>query len=191
MNIKIIGLIFLMATSLLFIKCTKKEQPILSKPILFITLKDTAGNNISGATVRLYKNDLDTGIIRISDTTGLVKFYNLESEVYYWLAEKGCKTNRNSQTTLNRILIPGAVLYGNSVLSETGTLKITNTSTERSKVSDSTFFNLTISLDTPYITYPKVGSHKIHSEKLSTPGIGKDTLIQIQCGDTTFITLPY
>ena len=180
-----------MATSLLFIKCTKKEQPILSKPILFITLKDTAGNNISGATVRLYKNDLDTGIIRISDTTGLVKFYNLESEVYYWLAEKGCKTNRNSQTTLNRILIPGAVLYGNSVLSETGTLKITNTSTERSKVSDSTFFNLTISLDTPYITYPKVGSHKIHSEKLSTPGIGKDTLIQIQCGDTTFITLPY
>lgn len=189
MNINRIGLIILTATALLFIKCTKKEQETFSKPILFITLKDTAGNNIAGATVRLYKNEQDTGIIKISDTTGLVKFYNLESELYYWLAEKGCKTNRNSQTSLNRPLIPGAVLYGNSVLSETGTLKIT-TSTEPYKVTDSAIFNVRVSLDTPYITYPKVGSYKIHSEKISTPGTGKDTLIKVQCGDTTFLTLP-
>ena len=85
----------------------------------------------------------------------------------------------------------GAVLYGNSIMTETGTLKITNTSSDRYKVSDSTSFNVTVSLDTPYIIYPKVGSYKIHNEKLSTPGIGKDTLIQVRCGDTTFLKLPY
>lgn len=190
MNIRKIILIVLPLTCLLFIKCSKNKE-IISKPSLFITLKDESRNSISNATVRLYKNARDSGITQISDTSGIVIFRNLGVELYYWLAEKGCKTNRNSQNTLNRPLIPGAILYGYSVLSETGTLKITNISTEHYKVSDSLLFNITLSNDTPFIVYPKVGSYVIHSEKVSTPGIGKDTLIQVRCGDTSIINLPY
>lgn len=175
-------------TSLLLQNCSKTPEVI--KPRLLISLKDEAGNSIPGATVRLYKNAGDPGITQLSDTTGIVIFSNLDEALYYWLAEKGCKTNRNSQTTLNRVLISDVILYGNSILSETGTLMITNNSPEPYKVSDSVF-NITLVRDTPYITYPKIGSYLIHSEKVSTPGVGKDTLVMIACSDTVFINLPY
>lgn len=188
MKILKMGLIVLPLACLLFMMCAK-NQDIILKPRLLITLRDEAGKKVPGATVRLYKSEQDSGITQISDTTGTVIFNNLEEELYYWLAVKGCKTNRNSQNTLNRPLIQDAILYGSSVLSETGTLKITNTSTEPYQVSDS-LFNIILN-DTPYIAFPKVGSYVIHSEKVSTPGIGKDTLIKIRCGDTTSIRLPY
>ncbi|HEV7781944.1 MAG TPA: hypothetical protein VGO58_11805 [Chitinophagaceae bacterium] len=188
MNILKIGLVIFSVTCLLFITCKKFEEPVL-KPRLFITLKDDSGANIAGARVRLYKNAQDSGSILISDTSGIVFFQDLEPELYYWHAAKGCSTNRNSQNTVNRPLIVDVVLYGNSVLSETGTLKITNTATEPYKVSSS-FFNITLSRDTPFIVYPKIGAYTVHSEKLSTPGIGRDTSVQVRCGDTTFIILP-
>jgi len=187
-------LIVLILTCLSFVMCSKNEEII--KTGLFITLKDEAGNPVQGATVRVYKNVADTGITQLSDSTGVVYFPDLEVALYYWLAEKGCKTNRNSQVTLNRPLILGAVLYGYSILSETGTLKITNNSTEPYKISDSLLntrvvYSDTLHKDSVYIAYPKVGSHIIHSEKLSTPGIGKDTLIQTACGVINTLTLPY
>ncbi len=179
---------------MLFVMCSKNEEIV--KTGLFITLKDETGTAVKGATVRVYKNVSDTGITQLSDTTGVVYFPDLEVALYYWLAEKGCKTNRNSQVTLNRPLISGVVLYGFSILSETGILKITNNSTEPYKVSDSLRnvamqFKITLNKDSTYIAYPKVGSHVIHSEKLSTPGIGKDTLMQIACGVTNILNLPY
>lgn len=181
-------LLALLLTVMLFIKCAKNEE--ILKPRLLITLKNDTGSIVSGATVRLYKNAFDTGITKISDSTGIVIFSDLDAELYYWFAKKGCKTNRNSQTTLNRILIPNAILYGYSVLSETGTLIITNNSSEPYKVSDS-LFTITLSNNTPYITYPKVKSYTIHSEKVSTPGVGKDTLVHITCADTVRINLPF
>lgn len=187
-------LIILVLTCLCFVMCSKNEEVI--KTGLFITLKDETGKAVTGATVRVYKNASDTGITQLSDTTGVVYFPDLEVALYYWLAEKGCKTNRNSQVTLNRPLISGVVLYGFSILSETGILKITNNSPEPYKVSDSLLnvavvFRDTLNKDAIYIAYPKVASHIIRSEKLSTPGIGKDTIMQIRCGDTSFINLPY
>lgn len=182
-------LLAILATGFCLATCTKVQEENI-KPGLLITLKDTSGNSIAGATVRLYKNETDTGITKLSDSTGVVIFTELEPVLYYWLATKGCKTNRNSQTSLNRVLLPNVVLYGYSVLTETGMLRITNSSTEPYLVTDSVF-KATVYIDTSYISYPKVGSYLIHSEKLSTPGIGKDTLIQISCGDTTIINLPY
>lgn len=169
--------------------CTKKTD-VDTKPGLYITLKDTLGNAVAGATVKLYKDALDTGIIKISDSAGVVYFTNLEPEIYYWLATKGCKTNLNSQTTLNRKLIANVVLYGYSVMTETGTLSITNSTAEPYKVTTDSVFTANVYIDTPYLAYPKIGTYLIHTEKLSTPGIGKDTLVHINCGDTVFIRLP-
>lgn len=182
-------LLFFSLAYLLFLSCSKVKEENLQTRLL-ITLKDTAGASVSGATVRLYKNDADPGIIKTSDSSGLVFFPSLDVELYYWLAEKGCKTNRNSQMTLNKPLISGAILYGYSVLSETGTLKITNNAGEPYLVTDSVF-TVTLASDTTYIMYPKIGTYLIHSEKVSTPGIGKDSVIQIACGTTTVLDLPY
>jgi hypothetical protein len=185
-------IVLLFATSLLYITCSKKVDTTPLKPRLLITLKDTAKQSVAGATVKLYKNLSDTGITKISDTTGIVIFDDLDVAVYYWLAQKDCKTNWNSQTTLNRALVPDVILYGYSVLSETGTLRIINNSIDPYKVVDSlTKLSVTISKDTPYIGHPKIGLHLIHSEKVSTPGAGKDTIIEIKCGDTSIITIPY
>ena len=106
-------LIVIVLICLQLVMCSKNEEII--KTGLLITLRDESGNLVQGATVRVYKNVSDTGITQLSDSTGVVYFPDLEATLYYWLAEKGCKTNRNSQVTLNRPLILGAVLYGNSV----------------------------------------------------------------------------
>ncbi|MEP7141695.1 MAG: hypothetical protein ABI707_02435 [Ferruginibacter sp.] len=190
MKNSLFSLLTIFAVSFLFASCSNPVKQELAKPQLRIKIRDDSGKIISGASVRLYKNISDLGFTQISDSTGLVIFSELELVLYYWLAEKGCETNRISQMTLNQALIPGAVHYGYSVLAETGALKIINNSPQAYKVSDS-LINITISKDTPYIAYRRVRSYLIHSENSSTPGVGKDTLIRIRCGDTTIITLPY
>lgn len=173
-----------------FVSCSTPIKEEIKKPTLLIKTRDDSGKVISGAIVRLYKNISDSGLTKISDSTGLVIFSELDPVLYYWLAVKGCKTNRISQMTINRALIPGAVHYGYSVLAETGTLKIINNSTDVYKVSDS-LFNITVKKDSPYIVHRRVRSYLVHTEKISTPGIGKDTLIRIRCGDTSVINLPF
>lgn len=173
-----------------FLTNCSKTTEVTVKPILLITLKDETRNPVSGATVRLYKNTADSGITKLSDSTGVVIFYDLEPTIYYWEAAKDCKTNRHSQNTINRALIPGVVLYGYSFLSETGELKITNNSPGAYIISDSRFSS-TIKSDSSFITYHKVGTYLLHSVSVSDSTLIKDTSFQITCNDTTFINLPY
>ncbi|MEO5889587.1 MAG: hypothetical protein ABIQ31_05005 [Ferruginibacter sp.] len=182
--------IVLLLISSLAIKCSKVMLPETKKPVLLITVKDDTGKSITGVSVRLYKNLRDSGITQLSDSTGIVIFNDLDTTIYYWFAQKGCKTNRISQGTLNRALTPNAVFYGYSAMTETGALKIINNSTEPYKVSDS-LINITIKKDTPYFAFRRVRSYLIHSEKVSTPGVRKDSLIKVKCGDTTVLNLPY
>jgi hypothetical protein len=189
MKIHVILFIVLAFTCFLLVTCSKVVPPPIIKPQLWITLKNDTGKAVSGASVRLYKRAGDSGITKLSDSAGLVIFSELEDSLYYWLAEKGCSTNRVSQTTLNRPMVPNGILYGYSVMTPTGALKIINNSTEPYKVSDSTA-SFTVKKDSPYFAYRRVKSFLIHSEKLATPGAGKDTLIKIKCGDTTVVQLP-
>jgi hypothetical protein len=183
-------LIMVLLTSLLFLKCAKTPRQEKLKTRLMITLGDDEGKSVAGTVVRLYKDVADTGIMRTADSTGKLYYPDLEPTLYYWSAQKGCKNNRASQTTLNRPLLDGIILYGYSVLSANGTLKVKNNSAESYKLSDSTF-SVTLPADTTWFGYPKIGVHKIHAEKINTPGTGKDTLVQIKCGDTTVINLPF
>jgi len=180
------SLIILLLMICLHPRCTKGITQEIKKPSLFITLKNDLGKSVSGATVRLYKNNIDSSLFKISDSTGVVLFVDLDVATYHWIAEKGCLTNRISQTTLSRNLIPNVILYGYSVMAETGTLKIINNSPEAYKISDS-LFNITVKKDTPFISYRRTRSYLIHSEKVSSPGVGKDTLINIRCGDTSLL----
>lgn len=173
-----------------FHSCTKAPEPENKKPALFITLKDDSAKVVSGATVKLYKNNIDSSLVKISDSNGVVIFTDLDVANYTWLAEKACSTNRVSQTTLNRNLIPDVILYGYSVMAKTGAIKIINNAAEDYKISDS-LITVTIKKDSSFFAFRRARSYLIHSEKLSTPGTGKDTLINIQCGDTTVLRLPY
>ncbi len=173
-----------------FLTNCSKTTEITVKPILLITLKDATRKGVPGATVRLYKNAADSGITKLSDSTGVVIFYDLDATIYYWEAAKDCKTNRHSQNTLNRALIPGVVLYGYSLLSETGELKITNNSPGSYIISDSRFSS-TIKSDSVFTTYHNVGAYMLHSVPVSDSTLIRDTLIQVSCNDTTFISLPY
>jgi len=174
----------------LFYSCSKITEPEDKKPALFITLKDDSAKAVSGARVRLYKNNIDSSLVKISDSTGVVIFTDLDVATYNWIAEKGCLTNRISQTTLNRDLIPNVVLYGYSVMSPTGAIKIINNAAEDYKVSDS-LITITLKKDSSFMAFRRVHAYLIHSEKLSTPGTGKDTLINVLCGDTSVLRLPY
>lgn len=180
----------LLLTSATLIRCSKTSDVIEVKPRLLITLKDEVGNFVSGANVRLYKNLADTGIIKISDSTGVVIFTDLDAELYYWEAKKGCLTNRISQTTVGRLLIPNVILYGYSLMSETGELIITNNSLESYAVADSTFSAI-IKRDSTYTAFKRVGSYLLHSIPISDSTLIRDTLIQINCGDTFRLNLPY
>src|SRR5690606_6387589 len=152
-------LIVLPLICFLFWNCSKSSEAIL-KPRLFITVVDELKKPVEGALVRLYKNLQDPGIYKTTDSSGIVLFDSLETELYFWHAEKGCKTNANSQVTLNRALIPGVVLYGYSVLAETSFLKLINTSVDSLNVTDSLSLNIILS-DTPYFTHPLVGGYTI------------------------------
>lgn len=183
---------FIISLSIIYFfdSCTKAPEPENKKPALFITLKDDSAKAVSGATVRLYKTNIDSSLVKISDSAGVVFFTDLDVANYTWLAEKACSTNRVSQTTLNRNMIPDVILYGYSVMTKTGALKIINNGTEDYKVSDS-LVTVTIKKDSSFFAFRRVHSYLIHSEKISTPGTGKDSLINIQCGDTTVLRLPY
>src|SRR5829696_6651600 len=126
MKIHITSLIVLVFTSFLLYNCSKIIPPPIEKPKLWITLKNDTGKAVQGVTVRLYKNDSDPGITQLSDSSGVVIFSGLEDSLYYWLAEKGCSTNRVSQTTLARPMVPNGILYGYSVMTPTGAIKIIN-----------------------------------------------------------------
>lgn len=174
----------------LFYGCAKVTDPAEQKPVLFITLRDDSAKAVSGATVRLYKTNIDSSLVKISDSTGVVIFNDLDIARYNWIAEKGCLTNRISQTTLNRDMIPDVILYGYSVMAKTGALKIINNGAEDYKIKDS-LITITLKKDSTYFAFRRVYAYKINSEKISTPGTGKDTIINIQCADTTILRLPY
>lgn len=171
------------------VNCSKPTEVIL-KPRLYITLKDIAGKSVSDATVRLYKNPTDSGITKLSDSSGVVVFNDLDTVLYYWEAKKGCKTNRHSQNTLKRSLIPNVILYGYSVMSETGELIITNKSQESYKVSD-LLFSVVIKSDSSFATYHNVGSYLIRSVPVSDSTNIKNKSINIICNDTVRLNLPF
>jgi len=188
-------LVILLSACFLFLKCSKTPPVEKRKTRLMITIRDDEGKSVDSTIVRLYKNATDTGITRMCDSTGVLLYPDLDTVVYYWTAVKDCKNNRASQTTLNRPLQEGLILYGYSVLSANGTLKVHNSSTLQYKILDSTFtitvpvFSATLPADTTWFGYPKVGNHRIYA--IDTAGNKKDTLITFRCGDTAVLNLPF
>lgn len=183
-------LTILLFCALLFLTCSKMPPDPVLKTRLIITLLDDEGKSVDSAVVKLYKSGMDTPMVKIADSTGLVFYDDLETVLYRWTAQKGCKNNLASQSSLNGPLLQGLALYGSSVLSARAVLKITNTAPYAYKLTDSTI-SVSFKADTTLYVYPKIGSRKLHFVPSDTLKKARDTLVQIKCGDTAFIKLPF
>ena len=177
-------------TVLLFITCAKTQPEPVLKTRLLITLRDDEGKSVDSAVVKLYKKGTTIPVIKTVDSTGIAYFPDLETATYYWTAEKGCKNNLASQQTLNKPLIEGVILYGYSILSSRAVLQIENTSADKYQLSDSTI-NVSLAGDTTMYVYPKIGNRTFHFVPSDTLKKTKDTMVNIICGDTAFLKLPF
>lgn len=175
-----------------FTGCSKNSND--STPSLQITFKDESGNLVSGASVKLYRA-LDRinqiGTTQISGANGIVTFTNLPTDTYTSLAEKGCQTNFANQLLLAYPVTENVLHTVTDFLYNAGHLKLINTTSVNYSIT-APFFPIgsTLSSNTTLVTNVRVGSYAIHGEPVTTPGIGRDTVINITCGDTAIISYP-
>lgn len=94
--------LFILISIVLFLSGCLKKEYILAPPQLKLIVKDNSGNEISGATVKLYNSEenllteeqsIDFGL---TDSLGVIVFVDLEETIYYFKIEKGEKNNLES-----------------------------------------------------------------------------------------------
>lgn len=185
------ALFSIVVVTLFVVSCTKiAPEPVL-KTRLLITLRDDEGKRVDSALVTLYKNGVAAPVDTLSvDSTGIAYFPDLAVATYHWTAAKGCKTNLASQQSLNKPLIEGMILYGYSVLSSRAVLKIENTTANTYTIADSTI-NVSFRGDTTLYVYPKIGTRTFHFEPADTLKNALDTVMEVTCGDTAYLKLPF
>ena len=188
-SLPVIAVIFLVLTG-----CSKVDTSISTS--LNIRVIDKLGNSISGVAVKLYSalEDLEhqekqTGLTQTSDTTGEVRFDDLQPLKYYWLAEKGCMNNLNGVTTTD-ILELNKIRTVTSTLIETGTLELINQSSNQYQV----FVNGTLLLTADPLyectyEYVPAGSYSIIASQIGG-STNKTYNGNITCGGKFSVTYP-
>jgi len=134
--------------------CKKAETPTTN---LELTLKDDLGNIVSGSSVKLYSSETDwtngtnqVGTTQFSDASGKVKFSDLSNIKYYWFAEKDCKNNWHGASTTTSALTANITNTINVILSSSGTLTFTNTSSNPYHI----YINGTLSFEHDVLSLP-------------------------------------
>jgi PKD repeat protein len=168
---------------------------------LEITLKDDLANIVSGATVKLYPSQNDwlnstnqVGTTLTSDASGKVKFSSLSASKYYWLAEKDCKNNVNGGTTTVSALTGNVNNTVEVILTSTGTLKFTNTSSNPYRI----YINGVSTSDLPggsilYKYYKPIGAYTLRVLQISGYALYPTDLTYsgtLACGSTLSTTFP-
>jgi hypothetical protein len=129
------ALIAILSISSFISACSKSNNSPTPTTNLQITVKDNLGNSITGATVSLfvdssdYANGTNSVANSISDASGNVKFTNLSTIKYYFLAKSNCENNFNSGNVLANPLTQNATTNATAIISSTGILKLVNNST--------------------------------------------------------------
>lgn len=168
---------------------------------LELTVKDHLGNVVSGATVKLYTSETNwanqtnqVGNTLYTNASGKVKFQNLTNIQYYWFAEKDCLNNFNGAITTTTPLQANATTTLDVILSQTGSLRLNNTSSNPYRI----YINGTARFDmdggtTRTINYVPTGSYSIRVLQLSgylfTP-TDQTYTGNVGCGQTLTTTFP-
>jgi hypothetical protein len=121
--------------------CKKDEAPPPPPTTLALNIKDSIGNAVSGATVKLYtsKSDLrmqknQVGETLIADAEGKVKVSGINNLKYYWFVEMGCQNNSNGMLTSASDLVSNTDNSFDVAIQPTGTLAFANRSTDPYKI---------------------------------------------------------
>ena len=168
---------------------------------LEITLKDELANLLTGVSVKLYPSQDDwingtnqVGTTLTSDASGKVKFSSLSALKYYWFAEKDCKNNVNGGITTVSALTVNTNNTVEVILTGTGTLKFTNTSSNPYRI----YINGVSTYDLPgglvlYKYYKPTGAYTLRVLQLSGYALYPTDLTYsgtLACGSTLSTTFP-
>lgn len=121
--------------------CKKDEATPPPPTTLELNIKDSIGNVVSGATVKLYTSRSDLrlqknqfGETLTADAEGKVKVTGINNPKYYWFAEMGCQNNSNGTLTSESDLVSNTDNNFDVTLQPTGTLAFANRSTDPYKI---------------------------------------------------------
>lgn len=180
---------------LFFLACDKDnipgQQPGTPRTRLSVNVTDTSGNAVQGADVILYICGFPALPSLTTDINGNALFDSIPYSGLCTImigATKGFYSNRNHLTALS--IVSQQLNQYNAIIYETGTLKIQIDSCDTYTLTSSVYTG-PISGCSTYHFFPDTGPFSFRSALETSPGIYKDTVVQIIAGDTTDIILPY
>ena len=184
-------IVILFAVSHFFIRCSKKTNETQTQTTdVKINVTDDIGNIVQGASVTFFYTGYPIGPPKITDANGNVVFTDINPMAFSssWIAEKGCHSSRNNEFG-TFFLIAHTVNVFSCVMHETGIAKIAMQGSGTYNISCSSYTG-TFSAPDTFLLIPNVGPFPFHSDKAGVAGSGKDTTVQITCGDTSVIIIP-
>jgi hypothetical protein len=189
-------LFLLLFGGILIITNCKKDNPPTA---LQITVTDNLGSPSVGATATLYPSQSDLNnktnpvSSNVTDASGKVTFTNLAAQQYYWFIENSCLNNANGAETTSA-LTPNVTTTTTTVLSQTGTLKYVNNSTDPYQVFINGTLRFTAAGGQSYIdNYIPVGSYTIRVLQVSGYAVyptDESFTGTLSCGATLTTTFP-
>jgi hypothetical protein len=196
----------LMATFVIFTGCNKDDDsgiinqpPVIPETTLELTIRNSNGNAIEGATVDLFEsendfwNDRNKLVTRITGRTGKVQFTNLMEKRYYCYAEYGCENNINGGF-ITDIMKPNRINEDNIILSKTGSITVSSQSDYKYRI----YINGTFKTDLNggyYITIPYLPTGNYSIRVLQLEGYliyptDKTYTGNVVCGGNLVINFP-
>ena len=134
-NLKFLPLSLLLLLSFCSDKDEPKPTPTPTPTSLELTVRNSLGNPINGATVKLFRSNSDfnnqanqVGSTQLTNSSGVAVFSNLEPLQYFWRIESGCLNNINNSFTSTSPLAANTKNLATVIISETGSIQFNSTS---------------------------------------------------------------
>lgn len=194
-KINVILCLVVLASVVVFSSC--EDEKVEPKTSLELTIRNSLGNPVSGASVKLFTSLEDwknlsnqKGSTKLSDASGKVKFDDLSPSNYFWFAGKGCETNYFGGSATVSPLTKGRMTTINTVLSSTGGILFTNKSNEAYTVSIVGGKSFEMEGNTKKRVIVKTGSVTVNIAPKSNPSEEETYIAKVDCGDKQAIDFP-
>lgn len=194
-KINVILCLAVLASVVVFSSC--EDEKVEPKTSLELTIRNSLGNPVSGASVKLFtsledwkKQSNQKGSTKLSDASGKVKFDDLSPSNYFWFAEKGCENNYFGAITTVSPLSKGIKNTTDVILSSTGTILFTNKSNETYTVNIVGRKSFEMEGNTKKKVYVKTGNITVKIAPKSNPSEEETNSGTVDCGEKLTLDFP-